>query len=107
MNATTGFVGDATDIPIIRIAVFSGDDVVFADFAGQGYGFSEISRDISNKTKFFGKSLFVDERAIGRHLHTRINGDKISKLASESGGHTFDAISEVENTAGIVHAAGE
>ena len=33
VDATAGFVGDATDIPIVGIFVFPGDDVIFANFA--------------------------------------------------------------------------
>ena len=80
MNTTAGFVGDATNKPIFAVAILAGDDIIFADFAGKWYSTREVGGNLTNKIKFFRKTIFVDERAVGGHLHTRINSDEIGEL---------------------------
>lgn len=107
MDAARFFAGDTADVPIIGVAVFASDDVIFADFAGKGYGFFEAGRHGADEVEFFGKFFFVHEGAVGGHLHAGIDRDEISELSGEGGGKALDAIGEVENAAGVVHAAGE
>ena len=104
MNTTAGLVGDATDVPIFGVAIFSGYDVIFTNVAGERDGLGETGRNAADKIKLCRKALFVDKGAVGSHLHAGINGNKIGELASEGGGHTFDTICEVENTASVIHA---
>ena len=95
VDATASFIGNATNVPVIGIAVFSGDDVIFTNFAGERDGFGEISRDVVDEIELFGKSIFIDERAVGGHLHGGIDGDEIGELASKSGAHAFDVVGQV------------
>ena len=75
--------------------VLTGDYIVFADFAGKGDGFGKIGGDGTDKIKLFWETVFVDEGAVGGHLHTGIDSNEVSKLTGEGGRHTFDAIRQV------------
>lgn len=107
MNSTSGLVGNAADVPVVGVAVFSGDDIIFANFASEGNGFLEIGWDGADKFKFGREAFFVDEGTVGGHLHSRIDSDKISELTGEGGGHAFDTVGEVKNATSVIHATGQ
>lgn len=106
-DAARGLVGDTGDIPFSSVAGLSGDDIVFANFAGKRHGLFKISGDIANEFEEIGEAVFVDEGAVGSHSHTRIDGDKVSDLAGDGSGNALHAVHNVENAIGVVHATRE
>ena len=107
MDTATSFIGNAANVPVLRVAVFTGNDVVFTNFAGKGESSLKISGDSTDKTKLTWKTLLIDKGAVSGHLHSRINRDKIGELASKCSGHTLDTVGKIEDATGVVHTAGE
>ena len=107
VNTVRFLIGNATHKPIVGIAVFSRYDVVFTNFAGKRESSFEIGGDLLDKFEFFRETIFVDEGSVGSHLHTRVDSDEVGKLTGKGGGHAFDAVFEVEDTASVIHAAGK
>lgn len=80
VNAAGDFIGDTADVPVVGVAFFSSDNIIFANFAGERDGLFKIGRNGADELKFFGKAFFIHEGAVGGHLHGRIDGNEISKL---------------------------
>lgn len=104
-DMTGGFVGDSGDIPIVVAAGLAGDNVIFADIASEWDSTFKISWDVLDELIEVRKTLFIDKWTVGSHGHAGIDGDEVGDLAGNSGGDTLDAVFNIENAIGIVHAA--
>ena len=72
-------VGEAADIPVLRVAVLAGGDEVLADFAEEVFALGPVGRDVVDE--FESGLVFVHMRAVGDHLPWRVDGDVIGELS--------------------------